>query len=356
MTTYYIDDNLQLSTTKYIWSFDKYLICSNKYLNYDINKNVYQSTEPNTIWTMKQNQIMYNNKYLSINCYLDICLLDEPERQLILFIDNSLTLNVPPFKQKFIETCKKYNISKNILKYVFDPHNKINDKHNIGILLASGLSTRFGEGGGCGERGGRTVKQLYIYKKYPLFMYSLKILCKTCHTVIIICNDTIVKNVYKFTKHYKNVTLVINNINCRLKSIYYGLNYIRNNYDKTENISVIIHDSARPGLKKYHIINLMRWNKEYKYIHYCEKIKDGLYDKNNFDIDREDYVLLCSPLIINFNMAYLIYKYFICVLDPVTFELVHVLKLMNIEHKFLFDDNLKKITNFSDTRFLPILI
>jgi 2-C-methyl-D-erythritol 4-phosphate cytidylyltransferase len=217
---------------------------------------------------------------------------------------------------------------------VNDFESKLNNKNNAGILLAGGNSTRFGSS---------TVKQLYILEGMPIILHSLKIMSSLLDIVVIITNSKSFFMIEKLIKNYTNVKLLINDIDCRLESIFTGLKYL-----STMSINkVIIHDSARPYIKDYHIHNLLKSTK--KYTHYCAKITNGLFNYNIADINRDDYVQLCSPLSINYNLAYFIYKYYMNK-HRITSEFIYIIKLLGVEYEFIFDSEtfLKKITYKND--------
>jgi 2-C-methyl-D-erythritol 4-phosphate cytidylyltransferase len=316
-----------------VWFYKKkYIITSNnKYLS-NINNQLVLTTHHNTKWNLSEENYIYDddNNYISSDIYNNLFLSKKSEIK-IYFYKNMLLSKKNKFQIMFeINNC----IYKVLHINVNDFESKLNNKNNAGILLAGGNSTRFGSS---------TVKQLYILEGMPIILHSLKIMSSLLDIVVIITNSKSFFMIEKLIKNYTNVKLLINDIDCRLESIFTGLKYL-----STMSINkVIIHDSARPYIKDYHIHNLLKSTK--KYTHYCAKITNGLFNYNIADINRDDYVQLCSPLSINYNLAYFIYKYYMNK-HRITSEFIYIIKLLGVEYEFIFDSEtfLKKITYKND--------
>ena len=151
------------------------------------------------------------------------------------------------------------------LRYDFDiinlnrsiPNLKLYPKNNglkIGILLAGGLSSRFKESQNAGDM--LPVKQLFKIDNKPIVWHSMNVLEKIMDCVIIVTNSSIHNDILELIVNRPKFRLVINDINCRLKSIETALIYIRENYDSVS--SIIIHDSARPFITIEHLEELQK--------------------------------------------------------------------------------------------------
>jgi hypothetical protein len=316
---------------KYKWIYkNNFLIHGNKFLS-NINNKIALTQSPITKWFIK-NEYMSDieNNYVTIDLYNNICVSKEKKTK-IYYIDNILVI-----KKSKLQLYFEINNCKNKIQYINTSYFKNNlTGLNVGILLAGGNSTRFNN---------KIAKQLYIIDNKPIISYSLDLMCKLLDYVVIITNSKLFNDISKLKLKYKNIILLTNDIDCRLESIWTGLKYL-----KKYNINkVIIHDSARPYLKKYHFANLINSNK--LYAHYCQKITNGLFNYGADDIDRDDYVQLCSPLIINYKLAYFIYNNYMNDKNRITWEFIFIIKLLNLDYEFLFDTetHLKKITYFND--------
>jgi 2-C-methyl-D-erythritol 4-phosphate cytidylyltransferase len=85
------------------------------------------------------------------------------------------------------------------------------------------------------------------------------------------------------------------------------------------------------------------------------KLNNGLIKiHNTFEaVDRNDYVELCTPICINFNLCMFIYKNYIEKNNRITHEFIPILDIMKINYEFIYGNinYLKKITTFEDLKF-----
>jgi len=313
------------------WTFDNnFLVCNNKFLS-NINNKIILSIKPFTKWFIVNEYLSDSeNNYISVDIYNNIYLSKEKKTK-IYYTYNMLLIKKSKLQLKFEVTNCNNKIEYINLSYLTNNLNGL----NVGILLAGGNSTRFNN---------KTAKQLYIINNKPIIEYSLDSMCKLLNFVVVITNSKLFNDISKLQSKYKNIIVLINDIDCRLESIWAGLRYL-----KKKNVNkIIIHDSARPYLREYHYINLLNSNKAYA--QYCQKITNGLYNYELDDINRDNYVQLCSPLVINYKLAFFIYKNYMKKKNRITWEFIFIIKLLNIDYEFLFDTEtyLKKITFFSD--------
>lgn len=221
---------------------------------------------------------------------------------------------------------------------------------NVCILLSAGYSNRFGQ---------KVPKQLYRLEteQKSIIELSLDTLKNVTDKIIIITNDICYVEIEKIVKKYDNVTILINNENSRIKSIFIGLQYII----KMDNVSnIIIHDSARPFVSKEYYINMLKISDIYGYSQYYMKLTNGLakisshkeitYEEITHEeitcdvIDRNEYIELCTPILITKNLLLQLN-----LTEPVN-EFIDILNKNNISYKLIEGTNkyLKKITTIDD--------
>jgi len=140
--------------------------------------------------------------------------------------------------------------------------------HNIGILLAAGTSSRFDS---------IKPKQLYYINNIPCIMYSVVAMIDLVDELVIITNSNCIDEIKNLTQHHSKITVLNNDINCRLESISVGLNYIKTKYDNVNNI--IVHDSARPFITCNDIKKLLTSCDTYLYSQYYLNLVNGYIKK-----------------------------------------------------------------------------
>lgn len=197
---------------------------------------------------------------------------------------------------------------------------------NIGIILAAGKSTRFGQD-----------KPFFKIKGKTLLERSFEAM-SGLDELIVVTNSACCD---KFeTKH----TVVVNDIDCRLESIRTALCHIQT----ADN--VIIHDVARPFITKQHIDVMLHEAKTYPCVQYCLKIVNGLIKKTDagyFQADRDQYIELCTPQLVNYQLCDMLFKNHI---NQMTYEVIPTLKWFQKDFKLLEGEwaDLRKITTPSD--------
>ncbi len=207
---------------------------------------------------------------------------------------------------------------------------------NVGILLAAGKSSRFEN---------KTPKQLYEINNKKIISYSIDVMSECLDEIIIVTNSYCLDKI----SMTKNGTIIINDLDCRLSSIKAALNYLDNK--KVENI--IIHDSARPFIKKEHIDDLLISCNEFPYSQYVLKLVNGLAKKTDFGYeipDRSQYIELCTPQAVDFSLYSYIFNKYIDSPYKVTCELLPILDKLKIKYN-LIEGSLKylrKITTIDD--------
>lgn len=203
---------------------------------------------------------------------------------------------------------------------------------NVGIILAAGNSTRFQN---------EIPKQLYPINDKPIINHSIDILNQCLDELIIVTNT----NCYnKIETHH---TILINDIDDRIKSIKVALDYIGDKKYK----NIIIHDAARPFITKETINNLLESSKKYQHTQYYLELVNGLVRKNEFGWEvapREDFIELCSPQITDFELFKHIFTNYIetkidCEILPIMCKLKYEYNLIKGNNKYL-----RKITNTDD--------
>lgn len=217
-----------------------------------------------------------------------------------------------------------------------------NKSNNFGILLAAGSGSRFNH---------NIPKQLFVFNNKPIITYSLDILTKTLDKIIVVTHTNYlfhIKNIVDTHPLSHKIHIITNDFNCRLKSIEVGLDYIYHSYYNILNI--IIHDSARPFIKKNHIETLLFSNNTYLYSQFCLKLLNGLLQNNSIIPNRDDFLELCTPLCINFDLCYFIFKNYISSTNRITYEFIPILHLLKLDYNLIYGEKqeLQKITTPPD--------
>ncbi len=231
---------------------------------------------------------------------------------------------------------------------------------NIGIILAAGNSTRF-------ISNHHIPKQLFMINQKPVIIHSIDAFIKTnkINLIIIITNSKYFDSINYYQNQYiKNteteikIEILINDIDCRIESINTGLDYINSIYsnDIPKNIpkNIIIHDSARPFITSKHIIDLLDLhNDNYLYTQYYMKLYNGLLNIKTLEtVNRDDYLEICTPICINYDLLKYFHEYYLNKKDEngnrIYFEYIPLLK--NIKYKLVEGHYkyLKKITTIDD--------
>jgi 2-C-methyl-D-erythritol 4-phosphate cytidylyltransferase len=236
---------------------------------------------------------------------------------------------------------KYYNFKNNIIKPDIKPD--INQDVNIGILLAAGTSTRFNM---------KTPKQLFKINDNSIISYSINSMINTVDKLVIVTNSTCYDEVtymVNLTNNNYKITILLNDINSRIKSIKTALLYINN--IKVNINKIIIHDSARPFVTKEHFVRIL--NSKYQYSHYYLKLVNGLVkkEKTKYEVcNRNEYIEICTPICCDYRLYYFIFMNYIGNMKPFTEEPLTILNLLNIPYEFIeaHPKYLRKITYLDD--------
>lgn len=215
---------------------------------------------------------------------------------------------------------------------------------NTGIILAAGNSTRFNQ---------KTPKQLYKINNKTILSYSVNALSELDQLIIVTNSKCakIIKNQVIWidtNKKAPTIKMVINNKDCRLASIKAALK-IMDKHTKT----IIIHDAARPHINKTHIKALIKSSKKYAYSQYCLKLTNGLIKKNENNIeclDRDQYLELCTPLIVDYHLFNFIFNTYIDQPNREHYEVLSVIDSFKIPYNLIEGSHkhLRKITTPED--------
>lgn len=126
-------------------------------------------------------------------------------------------------------------------------------------------------------------KILYEYNQKPLFMYSVETFLELGYKVVLVVSESD----YELLKDLKNVKVVIGG-DTRTKSVYNGLKTVETKY-------VMIHDAARPFIRKEVILKVEEMLKEYDCVMVCKKVSNTIYDQNINVLDRETLISAETP-------------------------------------------------------------
>jgi len=229
-------------------------------------------------------------------------------------------------------------------------------KFNIGIILAAGNSTRF-------SNNINEPKQLHILNGKPIINYSIDAFLamgsERINTIIIVTNTKCYNKILQIKKEYyndnTNIICLINNIDCRIESMNTALKYIKNNKLKPTN--VIIHDSARPFIRKEHLKTLLDLTDlvDFMYSQYYLNLFNGLLNiETQTFVNRDNYVEICTPVCINYNLFDYFQTYYINLRDDngnrINHEFIPIMKELNIKYKLVEGHYyfLRKITTIDD--------
>lgn len=207
---------------------------------------------------------------------------------------------------------------------------------NIGILLAAGKSTRFDS---------KSPKQLYEIDNKPIISYSIDVMSECLDELVIVSNSYCVEKI----SIPKNATIIINDIDCRLSSIKAALNHIENKEVK----NIVIHDSARPFIKKEHIENLLVSCEKFLYSQYVLKLVNGLAKKTEYGYeisDRSQFIELCTPQAVDYKLYSYVFRKYIDEPNKVTCELLPMLDRLGVKYNLINGSvkHLRKITTIED--------
>jgi 2-C-methyl-D-erythritol 4-phosphate cytidylyltransferase len=220
---------------------------------------------------------------------------------------------------------------------------------NIGIILASGTSTRFRQ---------KKQKQIYPINYIPMFVYSLDVFLNTLDEVVIVTNKdcveqmkNIIDRVYKDDK--KLIHFIINDVDSRMESINLALDFIDKNRTNTKNI--VIHDCCIPFVKEEMIELILEELSNINVYHsqyYLEienetiyKNVDGFFKPDDFD----GIIKLSTPFGIDFKLCCFLFNSYMKN-NRITREFIFLFKVLNIKYSLIkgYENELKKIVYIDD--------
>ena len=218
----------------------------------------------------------------------------------------------------------------------------INNGVHIGVLLAAGIGSRFNLTG--------SPKQLYQLDGVPLLMYSFNAMKNIFNHILIITNTSCLEEINSLIKGNDNITVLINDINCRLESIETAINYIHKHIEAR---TITIHDSARPFVPMDYFDKLLQASHSYPYSQFSLGLVNGLgimVEDQVIPVDRNQYIEICTPLLSHFNLFYFIFKNYISKKNRIVHELLPILNLLKIKYNLINGSYkyLKKITFMDD--------
>jgi 2-C-methyl-D-erythritol 4-phosphate cytidylyltransferase len=232
-----------------------------------------------------------------------------------------------------------------------------NSDTNVCLLLSAGKSTRFKN-----QLQYLTSKQTYTYMDKPIILYSLEALIEIetmTHIVVITnteCFDEIDNIINEMVNNLsqKNmgkkceIVLIVNDIDCRLKTIETGLEYIKNNIKDEIINNVVIHDCARPFVPVEYFKTILSNNEFYS--QYSLNLTNGLADSDLNIYDRNNFFELCSPICIKYDLCKFVFENFIYSSNLFVYEPISILKVYGVKINIIYGKYkfLKKITYFDD--------
>jgi len=357
-----LNESYRLNNPKYLFIS----LCNN---NGNIKFGVFKN-DNNYRWTLKGKHIMHKDRYLNItndgltlsdnkdewiicekskikniNCSLyltcdleyNIVLTNNADDAISFHFENNGIHYIKPAIQVEFEM---NNVIKNInVNRIYDMCNIKNDLgNNVGLLLAAGTGSRFGY---------HKPKQLYRINDKPIVRHCIDALANVVDHLIIVTNSKCIDEINELTNGLQKAAVVINDYNCRLKSIENGLSYIKDNCTNINRI--VVHDSARPFITANHIQRLL--NDEHPYSQYSLKLVNGLYSNDEREIvDRDRYTEICTPVVANFNLYQFIFDNYIADKNRITYEHISILNLLKIKYSLVQGNymSLRKITFMDD--------
>lgn len=303
----------------------------------------------NCDWLLKGGKIQHIESKKFIGLDISYCLVlvsDETHASNFILFDNSLIFIKSELQVNFDLNNLKLNISLKTLHQLqfldvlnCSNHSNQNQKLNICILLAAGNGSRFGN-----------LKQIQKIDDKTVVEHCLDTITKICNFIIIVtnlqCND-LISNI---SKKYKTIFTVMNNENCRLKSIETALNYLPELFNVNDIDNILIHDSARPFVPAKYFSDLIELNIAYQYSQYSLKITGGLVNLNGEVMNRDKIIELCTPFCIKYKLFEFIFNNYIKEQSRITWEFIPILNILKIDYKLMYGNllDLRKITFLED--------
>lgn len=211
---------------------------------------------------------------------------------------------------------------------------------------------------GSGSRMNNIKKQFLKVNDKPLIYYSLKTLscCDNIKNIIVVTKEEDVEYTTNIIKEYnfKKVIKTIKGGALRQDSVYSGLKCVPEEFEY-----VLIHDSARPFIKKEDVLNVINDGIKYNSATLGVKVKDTVKEIDNDGfvnktLDRDKLVNIQTPQVANKSMLTEGFNKFN---DRIFTDDTSILEAMGIKTKITFGDYSNiKITTKEDLIYLKDLI
>ena len=306
------------------------------YLSINISKNFLEVSKRKTKWILNNNLIFHKACKLYITCDYKYALglTKDPKEALQFTIEKD---SIYYIKSVFQLDFERKTLELNLRIPRFPAHGNSKGP-SIGILLAGGISSRFNAS---------KPKQLYLLNNKPVLSYSIEAILPAVDRLVIVSNTFCYEEIYNLTINKPNISIVINDIHCRLESIAAGIEFSK--YLNPRH--VIIHDSARPYITTEHIEALLESNKSCVYSQYFLKLVNGLVSlspKPEF-VDRDSYIEACTPLCIQFDVLAFMIRY-MQIEHRIAHEFLPFLNLFKLKYTFIEGtyNSLRKLTTLED--------
>jgi 2-C-methyl-D-erythritol 4-phosphate cytidylyltransferase len=299
----------------------------------------------NYLYTISNDNIKYYLRIITNNKTLIINLTKNKKYASFLYYENNEFIYK---KSKLLLAFENNNSVLNLKPNIFLKNVNFDIKLTSGILLSAGFSNRFKSN----QLFNPICKQLFEINNKPIIQYSIETMLNNVDLLLIVTNSTCyqtIKNIVNNKFKNNNIIILQNDINCRLKSIETGLNFL-NKKCKRFISHVIIHDSARPYINSTVFKNIKNYN--YLYSQYYLKLTNGLATIDGEFVDRNNYIEMVSPIFINLKIAYYIFKNYMSEFNRISYEWIPILHLFNFHNKIKLIEGkpseLRKITYFED--------
>lgn len=341
---------------KFKWIFDTgsfYNPWSCMYLDISGDKLII-SKDKKCIWAIEDDQIkcIQNNQWVSCDHMYNLTTKDKDKDKGIKFwFDDSGIHYVKSQQQIGFEI---QNIEKSInvnhwLRSLKKSEMKqslkqIDQQHNLGILLIAGTSSRFHSA---------TNKQIFELNGKCVASYSIDIMKKSLDHLIIVTNTKCSDTINQLISHHNNITLLVADTMCRMESLDQALKEIASYCSKHSvppiDVKLVIHDGARPYINDQMITKLL--DSKNMYAQYYMKLTNGLMNKVSGDfVPRDDYLEICTPLMINYKVCKFIFYNYIEKSNRITLEFIPILDILGLNYELIEGHykDLRKITTIND--------
>jgi len=339
------------SNKKFTFDFRDNTIVNRKNQEYlGISGNNLITSSKQFTWMLEKNVYLKNvetNLYICIDNYYNLFLSSNIKDATALYFYLNGIHYIKPYlltKMELINIKQKISLKSDLIL-----HKDKDRTDNIGIILASGTSTRFRQ---------KKQKQIYPINYIPMFVYSLDVFLNTLDEVVIVTNKdcveqmkNIIDRVYKDDK--KLIHFIINDVDSRMESINLALDFIDKNRTNTKNI--VIHDCCIPFVKEEMIELILEELSNINVYHsqyYLEienetiyKNVDGFFKPDDFD----GIIKLSTPFGIDFKLCCFLFNSYMKN-NRITREFIFLFKVLNIKYSLIkgYENELKKIVYIDD--------